>query len=551
MTERKPSYALAIRLLSKLPMGTPRGPVDPSRRLYGALMAKARTRPRAQWVVDHEPLAVPVSEDGSVTVRALADTVSRLSVVLERQGVGAGDWCAVWLEQPLDVVLAVIALTGIGAVPVALSAKLDPEVAVELMRSVPQGVSLLAGRSLREAADGHGLTAGLRLDWERVTAEARREAPPDPAARTQGAVRGPGDPYVVTHTSGTTGTPKLAIHTVRSFYEQAAIQRKVVRMLRLRGHLAISLTPVHVRTLSAALAILLSRRPVSPIMCRSEDPESIRRMLLRWRPSYLETHPNTFVLWEDLADSGALESVRVFLATFDATHPRTVERMLAGSRRRKPRFVEVYAQSESGPLAIRIWAGGKRRDRRPLPAVTSGHGVGWAVPGYCKIRLVDDQGADAGRGQPGRILARARGRFCGYLNVPELFGKNLTADGWWDTGDYGVLDSAGQLHLIDRQVERLSQRHSAIALEGILMHRLPELAEAVVIEAGHCLVPAVATRDGVPVSGDRWATATDDLPDFSAPVLVDWADIPRTMTGKVRRKVLRQQLAELSRSGSA
>lgn len=543
--EREPSLARMNAILSRMPVRVPSGPVDAGKTLFGALMTAAARRRPAHWVADHQPLAVAVGGDGTVSVREIATAAGRLAAALRRQGVAAGDWCAVWLDQPLDVMLAVTALTGIGAIPVALSSELDPALAAAALEPVRQDITLLAVQRLAGAMDSSRVPVTRRLLWEEVTAAARQESPRALVTPAPGVSRGPADPYVVTHTSGTTGIPKLTIHTVRSFFEQADMQRKVIALMRLRGHLMIAVSPVHIRTLSGYLGILLSGAPITPVVCRAEDPESIGRMLRTWRPGYLETHPNTFVLWEDLASSGAMESVRVFLATFDATHPRTVERLLAGSRRHVPMFVELYAESECGPLANRMWLGAKRRAARPRTTVPAGHGLGWAVPGYSQIRIADECGADVGRGEPGRIMARTRGCFGGYLNMPGLFEENLTADGWWDTGDYGMLDQTRQVYLLDRQDERLSRASSAIAIEDILLRRFPELAEAVVMELEGRLVTVVASRVGAPFDEGAWAAATRDLADLPPPVLMSWADIPRTATGKVRRGILRQQIARL------
>src|SRR6185295_12262516 len=83
------------------------------------------------------------------------------------------------------------------------------------------------------------------------------------------------------------------------------------------------------------------------------DPQSVGPRLVRARPSIVETHPNTFVLWEELADApGApLSTVRCYGSTFDAIHPRTVQRLLGASHRRMPYLIQLYGQSETGPVA--------------------------------------------------------------------------------------------------------------------------------------------------------------------------------------------------------
>src|SRR5258708_16735167 len=96
MAERKrePSFARTSALLSMLPVKVPPGPVDGRKTLFGALIAaSARPRP-ATWIVDHQPLAVPVAGDGTVSVRDLAAAASRLAPVLHTQAVAPAACCA-------------------------------------------------------------------------------------------------------------------------------------------------------------------------------------------------------------------------------------------------------------------------------------------------------------------------------------------------------------------------------------------------------------------------------------------------------------------------
>ena len=91
--------------------------------------------------------------------------------------------------------------------------------------------------------------------------------------------------------------------------------------------------------------------------------------------------------------------------------------------------------------------------------------------------------------------------------------------------------------LIDRQVERLTATPSAIALEDVLLERMPWLREAVVLEREQRLVPVVATRGGA-FDEACWQAATKELPTLQAPIVLEDQAIPRTATGKVQRAVL-------------
>jgi hypothetical protein len=88
-----------------------------------------------------------------------------------------------------------------------------------------------------------------------------------------------------------------------------------------------------------------------------------------------------------------------------------------------------------------------------------------------EIRLVDDDGRPVGPGEPGEILSRGAERFLGYTDA-ALTAKVLDADGWYRTGDIGVLDDEGWLTITDRQSDiiiRGGENVSAAEVEELLM----------------------------------------------------------------------------------
>ncbi|HEX3786187.1 MAG TPA: class I adenylate-forming enzyme family protein [Pseudonocardiaceae bacterium] len=502
--------------------------------IFDQLWAASADRP--PWIFDRGSDAVEV-KDGQVRLRKIAIAAGKAATLFEAQGTRPGDRCVVWLDTPLDIMIAAVALTAIGAVPVLISPALGIDMLTQMLAPVPpvDRVITTAARLPSSAA----LTVRVRTDdWASLVAEASHLEP-----RRVSLSLPPTAPYVITHTSGTTGVNKLVMYSRESTDHNSLTQEIPAKLQRLRGYAAISFSPVHFRFIVGLLAAL--RRKVPAIILADEDPVSVGKILRRWQPSYLEAHPNTFMKWEPLGPAGALASVKCFLATFDVIHRGTVKNLLAGSRYPFALFWEIYGQSElcsvSGVLHVRgfvernWWRGVERR--------LSGHLVGWGVPGHSRIRIVDADGATVSSGVAGRIQVRAKGSFTTYVNRPEAVGANLTADGWWDTGDWGKMDRLGRVSLLDRQVERLTAAPSAIALEDVLLDRMPWLLEAVVLERDNELVPVVATRGG-PLNVVRWRAATRDLPFASRqPVVFDECDIPRTATGKVQRAVLAERVA--------
>lgn len=490
------------------------------------------------WIVDHEPVAVPAAA-GQVSPTSIAEAAGRAAALFESQGMTVGDRCVVWLDAPLDVLVAVAGLTALGAVPILISPRLDGETLAKVLAPLDGVDRVVTTRSRLDSWPAS--TAGPRIDDWSASCRDAAALPPRRAAVSLP----PTAPYVVTHTSGTTGVPKLLQFTRGAADHNSYTQEVPARLLRVhRGYAAVAMSPVHFRAMVGVLAAL--RRKIPLIVLAGDDPASVGPVLRRWRPIYLETHPNTFMRWEGLAADGSLGSVRYFLSTFDVIHPGTVETLLDGSASRFALLFETYGQSEVSGIAIRPHVKGvtarlsELRGRRRL----AGHPVGWTIPGHSRARIVDEDGAVVGPGVPGRIQVRSTGRFSTYLNRPEAARDNLMPDGWWDTGDYGKKDRLGRLTLMDRQVERMTAIPSAIAVEDVLLRRMPWLLEAVVLERLGEPVPVVGVRDGA-FDEERWRAAVADLPVArSTPVVLDYDEFPRTATGKIQRARLSALLAE-------
>ncbi|MDQ2816061.1 MAG: acyl--CoA ligase [Actinomycetota bacterium] len=496
------------------------------------------------WVFDRGSAAVPL-KDGQVELREVATAAGRAAALFQAQGTRAGDRCIVWLDTPLDIIIAAAGLTAIGAVPVLVSPALGIEMLTAMLAPIPPVARVVTTASRVPSCSAFPVSGRID-DWAALVPESsvlrpRRASVPLP----------PSAPYIITHTSGTTGVSKLLEFTRSAADHNSLTQEIPALMQRLRGYAAISFSPVHFRFIVGLLAAL--RRKVPAIVMADEDPVSVGQILERWQPSYLEAHPNTFMKWESLAPAGSLASVKCFLATFDVIHPGTVKNLLAGSRYPVATFWEIYGQSElcsiAGQLHVKGLAG--RSFDRSAKRRLAGHPVGWAVPGHSRVRIVDEGGRRVAPGTPGRIQVRSQGRFTTYLNRPEAARENLMAGGWWDTGDWGQKDRLARLTLIDRQVERLTSAPSAIALEGVLLERMPWLLEAVVLERDRTLVPVVATRAGQ-LDTAGWRAATRDLhPALAEPIVLGQHEIPRTATGKVQRAVLTDLIAGRSQARPA
>lgn len=468
----------------------------------------------------------------------VARLVDDASGWLHAAGVRRGDTVAVVKAHNIDVLALAQAAARLGAVPALIAPEFDPATIAELLARLGRPVTLAD----RAAITRHrlGELAGLRrlicVDGSATEAlpleQLRGTAAPPPRPRTGDAL------VAITHTSGTTGVPKLIGHTGDSLAGQAAVQVLGGRLL-LRSHdvVATCLTTAHARTLSGPFTVAAVGAPQLAMV--DPDPAAAAMLLARYRPTLLETFPNVFAHWEQLADhpDRPLANVRIFLSTFDAAHPRTIRRLLNASRRTFPVYAQAYTQSELGAITV-----GFRTRRRP--ATSDARDVGWPAMALTRLRLVDPATGRPVRrpGVPGRIHARGPGLFAGYLGEPQRT-SDQQHDGWWDTGDIGSRTPTGQLRLAGRAVDDVPGLPDYLAVEDRLLDRLPELTEVVLTALpDRTIVPVVCTRGDAALDPARWAAATADLPALAAPRHVRWDELPTTATWKVRRPALRHLL---------
>lgn len=503
----------------------------------GRLLERAASRHPANVVLLDHDLDIAPEAGRRMTVPELADVVDDVGSRLWAAGVRPGQRVVVYKSDGFDITLLALAAARIGAVPALLSPKLDGATVAELVR---------------RAEYPHLVTDAAKIADElpdqvfRDTARVLLTSGSHPGAVELRALAGtprvrpvdmpPDHPALITHTSGTTGVPKLAVHTSRTLQARYRPQYAVTRpVLRRRETIAIHVSFVHSR-LFTALAISLHRGFPIVVMVDS-DAGRAADLFARVRPGILEAHPNSFMSWEELADDPRepLAGVKLFSSTFDAIHPRTMHRLLHASKRRLPLWGQLYGQSEIGPTVVR----GYTKHRSPD---ADGRCVGMPFPGMTGVRVVSRNGRRPSRENPGYVEIRSDGRVVTYLGEQERYDAQLTNE-WWRMGDVGYRTRWGCLHLLDREVDLIEGFGSTLAAEDTLFTKLDELAEVIIIPgADGRALPVVCTKNDVPLDLDAWRRAAATLPPMAEPVQLRHEDLPQTATTKIKRLELVRRL---------
>jgi long-chain acyl-CoA synthetase len=175
--------------------------------------------------------------------------------------------------------------------------------------------------------------------------------------------------------------------------------------------------------------------------------------------------------------------------------------------------------------------------------------IGLPVPST-EISIRDDQGHALALGEQGEICARGPQVMAGYWNSPGETAKAMTEDGFFRTGDIGVMDNQGRVRIVDRKKDM-------IAVSGFKV--FPNEVEEVAMSHGGLLECAVV---GVPdqhsgeapkmfaVKKDPDLTAAElraflatRLASYKVPKRIEFRDeLPKTNVGKILRRALRNDI---------
>ncbi|MEO6085298.1 MAG: AMP-binding protein, partial [Umezawaea sp.] len=478
----------------------------------GTLFERAASKhPTNVLILDHD-LDIAPEFGRRATMTEVADLVADIASRLWAVHVRPGDRVVVYKSDGFDITLLACAIARIGAVPVLLSPHLDGATVSELLRRTDRPTLVtdqakLEGElpaSVFDLVSLVLLTSGSWPDATELSGLAGAERVP--------AVVMPADhPTLITHTSGTTGVPKLAVHTGRSLQSRYRPQATVTwPILRGRETIAIHVSFVHSRLMTALAIALFRGYPI--LVLADSTPVRVADIFARLRPGIIEAHPNVYLAWEELADDprGPLSNVKMFSSTFDAIHPRTVHRLLGASRRRSPLFAQIYGQSEVGPAVLRGFT--KRRKLED-----DGRCVGWPVPGMTAVRVVSRDGKPPSATNPGFIEVRSDGRVVTYLGEKSRYDKQVSQGGWWRMGDVGYRTRWGCVHLLDREVDLIEGFGSTLAAEDKLFGRLADLAEVIIVPGANGeAVPVVCTKGDRPLDQNAWDAAVSGLPEMAA-----------------------------------
>ncbi|MCH8566213.1 AMP-binding protein [Nesterenkonia sp. LB17] len=352
----------------------------------------------------------------------------------------------------------------------------------------------------------------------------------------------PSDPGAILYTSGTTGRSKGAVLTQGNLAANCA---SLIQSWEYTGEdVLIHALPIfHIHGLFVAVNMTLVSG-ASMIWLPKFDADAVLDAMpgatvLMGVPTFY-----TRLLSTDRLSAEACSGIRLFVS---GSAPLLASDHEAFEARTGHAILERYGMTETGMNTSNPYRGGPRR-----PGT-----VGHPLPGV-EVRIVDrETQATLPQGEVGIIEVRGPNVFVGYWNMPEKTAEELREDGFFITGDLGVIDDQGYLSIVGRDKDLVISGGFNIypkEVEGLIDDH-PGVTESAVIgvphpDLGEGLVAVVVPAGGdAPDEAKILQSLAGELARFKQPRAVRFVEeLPRNVMGKVQKAELRKQYTELFNS---
>ena len=363
-------------------------------------------------------------------------------------------------------------------------------------------------------------------------------------ARSEPHPTAPGNPALLTYTSGTTGPPKGAINTHANLCAAAGIYHAWADLGP--GDTVLGLAPLfHITGLTAHVGCAAAAGSPLVLLYRFDAGE-VLRLVERHRATFTVGPLTAFIALLDHPDSATrdLSSLAKAMSGGAPVLPAVADRF---ERATGHLLHNVYGLTEStGPSHLTPIGA-----RGPVDAESGALAVGVTAPGV-ECRIVDlETGAEVATGEIGELLLRGATVVPGYWNQPEETAHALR-DGWLHTGDVGKRDDAGWFYLVDRAKDMIVASGYKVwprEVEDALCEH-PAVAEASVVGVpdsyrGETVKAFVRLRPGAAATAEELIAHCRRLKaSYKAPRLVELVEaLPTTASGKVLRRELRERHA--------
>ncbi|SFN62954.1 malonyl-CoA/methylmalonyl-CoA synthetase [Mesorhizobium sp. NFR06] len=479
------------------------------------------------------------TDDGrSITYGDMLAKSAQLAHALAQAGVEPGDRVAVQVEKSPEAVLLYLASLRAGAVFLPLNTAYTlPELDYFFRDAEPRLIvcdpDRLAGvESLAASIGATTLTLG-RDGQGTLARQASRQA-----TEFSDVARGPDDLAAILYTSGTTGRSKGAMLSHENLASNARVLVDCWRFST--DDVLIHALPIfHTHGLFVATNVILM---AGAKMLFEQKFDPTRILSLMPRATALMGVPTFYVrlLQQDGLTHDTAKAIRVFIS---GSAPLLAETHKAWRERTGHAILERYGMTETNMNTSNPYDGERRAGT-----------VGFPFPGV-SLRITDpDTAKPLAKGEIGMIEVKGPNVFAGYWRMPEKTRAEFRDDGFFITGDLGLIDADGYVHIVGRGKDLIisggynvypKEIESEIdALDGVSESAVVDVAHP---DFGEGVTAVVVRKPGSAISAaDIIAAISGRLAKYKHPKQVIFVDeLPRNTMGKVQKNVLREMYKDI------
>ncbi|MCW2797765.1 AMP-binding protein [Nocardioides sp.] len=475
----------------------------------------------------------PAPSLGELTYAQIGALARRQAAKLDELGIGVGDRVAVVSHNSARLFTSFFGVSGFGRVLVPVNFRLRPDEVRYIVEHSGARVLLIdpeLDETLKDVSAEHRFVLGNDEDLYAA-------APEDGGAEPQPWEPDENATACINYTSGTTARPKGVQITHRNVW---------VNAVTFAMHTAVTDRDVYLHTLPMfhangwGMPFAMTGLGVKQVVIRKIDGAEILRRV--------EEHGVTVMCAAPAVAAAVLEAAqtwegeipgrdRVRIVMAGAPPPtKTVARV---EEELGWEFIQIYGLTETSPLLT------INRSRAEWDDLSTEERAGKLVrAGAPALGVRLSLGTDEHEGE---VLARSNVVLEGYWEQPEESARSL-ADGWFHTGDGGVIGDDGYLTISDRKKDVIitgGENVSSIEVEDVLFSH-PSVAEVAVIGVpsekwGETIKALVVLADGAQVTeAELIAWCKDKAAGYKAPTSIEFRDeLARTATGKLQKFKLR------------
>ena len=200
-------------------------------------------------------------------------------------------------------------------------------------------------------------------------------------------------------------------------------------------------------------------------------------------------------------------------------------------------LIEGYGLTETSPVA----------SVNPISKTGNRVGsIGLPVPNTI-IKLIDDDGKEISQGQQGEIAIKGPQVMQGYWQKPEETAKVMTSDGFFKSGDVGIMDTDGYFKIVDRKKDMILVSGFNVypnEIEDVLASLNGVLESAAIgvpdEKSGEAVKVVIVKKDPALTSEQVIQHCRQNLTNYKVPRYVEFRhELPKTNVGKILRRALR------------